>query len=982
MASISEWFRSWKPVSWRSAVVAAFVLYALIGFFVVPWIVKSQIEKRSLELLKRQATVEKVRCNPFALSLTIEGFSLPDRPGTVLLSWDRLYANAEVSSLFRWAGTLKELRIENPYVALRRFEDGTVNVLEVMDDLPEKEPQPEEEKGLPRALLQHMQVVDARVDLEDRYNRPEPLLWEIGPNQVELVAISTIPDREGGNDIELLLPGGGRVTITGKVMVEPLGLDGTFRLENNQIASSWRAVAHLFEFDLTSGVINLELDYQIGLADDGPHLVVDNTDVHITDFGFKSDLHDEELLLVDDIRVAGGHLEWPEQHVAADSVVITGATAFGWVEADGTPNWDVLVPEETQEQIVETYKTLEEKIQATAELGRFELRDAGAEFEDLTSTPPVRFEVTGVNVVVTDITTEQNSTWPFEASTTLEGEAEASAKGYVGVAPLDTMAEVSLDGLDLSKYRGYAARFAPVDLRAGVLSAAGVAKASKPQGAEALTASYEGGFKVLNLNLDETVTNGKLVGWGDLTVDGITANLEPLGAEVASVDLSTAGLEITVAEDGTINLLEFFKALSEGEEEGTTQARSATDEGGGLPPLLIGRFRLHDCYGLYTDTTVPGDPFRLEVRPVDGTITGISTTSTNPAKLDIDAAIASGGLVRVDGGLDLFDYTRLTDLSIDLRDVALPAMSPMSVKFIGHPITAGDVALDLDYDIVDRYLTASNHIEADDLELGDKVEGQGLVNLPFKLGVSLLKDAEGRITLDIPFEGSFDTPGFGMAAAAGSAAKEIFTELVKSPFKLLGKLGGDDDQDLQYIEFAAGSSTLEERARGKLDTLAAGLKQRPELALEIMGAVAPEADALALQEQSFHEALIAEGVTQEEIDTIIPLEALERLYTATVAGASLEALRAAHTPAPEAEGAEPKLDESAYRQDLRDTITAAQPVDQAIVAALASQRAEAIRAYLVEQGGLDATRVTIVPEPVSEPIEGNWVRCQLEVAAE
>ena len=979
MASISEWFRSWRLVSWRSALVAAVVLYALIGFFVVPWIVKSQIEKRSLEMLKRQATVDRVRCNPFTLSLTIEGFSLPDRPGSVLLAWDRLYANAEMSSLFRWAATLKELRIENPYVALRRFEDGTVNVLEVMDDLPENEPQPEKDEGLPRALLQHMQVVDARVDVEDRYDRPEPLLWEIGPNQVELLDISTIPNREGSNDVVVLLPGEGRVTITGKVVVEPLGLDGTFRLENNQIASSWRAVAHLFEFDLTSGIIAIELDYRIGLADDGPHLVVNDADVHITEFGFKSDLHEEELLKVDDIRVAGGNLEWPEQHIAADSVVITGATAFGWVEPDGTPNWEVLIPEETQEQIVETYKTLEEKIQATAELGRFELRDATAEFEDETSSPPVRFEVTGVNVVVTDITSKQNSTWPFEASTTLEGEALASAKGYVGVAPLDAEAEVSLEGLDLSKYRGYVARFAPVDLRAGVLSAAGVAKAAQPNGAEALTVSYEGGFEIINLNLDETVTNGKLVGWGDLTVDGITANLEPLGAEVASVDLSTAGLEITVAEDGTINLLEFFKALPE--SEGAEQAGSGTDEGDGLPPLLIGRFRLHECYGMYTDNTVLGDPFRLEVRPVNGTISGISTTSTNPAELDIDAGITSGGAVRVEGDLDIFDYTRLTDLSIDLRDVALPAMSPMSVKFIGHPITAGDVALDLDYAIVDRYLTASNHIEADDLELGDEVEGQGLVNLPFKLGVSLLKDAEGRITLDIPFEGSFDNPGFGMASAAGSAAKEIFTELVKSPFKLLGRLGGGGgDGDLQYIEFAAGSAVLEERERAKLDTLAAGLAQRPELALEVGGAVAPDADAAALQAWAFEAALIAEGVTRDQIETIIPLEALERLYTATVAGASLDALRATHVQAPEAVGAEPILDESAYRQEMSDTIIAAQPVDHATVAALASQRADAIRVCLVEQGGLDPSRVTIAPEPISEPVDGNWVRCQLEVA--
>ncbi|MEX1312457.1 MAG: DUF748 domain-containing protein, partial [Candidatus Sulfomarinibacteraceae bacterium] len=909
MSFVAAWLRSWRLVSWRSAVVAAVVLYALIGFFAVPWIVEDQIGKRSLEVLKRQATVERVRCNPFSLSLTLEGFSLPDRPGSVLLRFDRLYANAELSSVFRWALTLKELRIDTPYVALRRFEDGAVNLLEVMDDLPQQ-PETDDAGGLPRALLQHVQVVDARIDLEDRYNRPEPLLWDVGPNQVELHDISTIPNREGDNDVELLLPGGGRVTITGEVVVEPLGLDGTLKVENNSIASSWEAVAHLFEFNLTSGVIDFELEYNVFLHEDGLHLTVEDADVHVTDFSFRSDMHDENLFHVDDIRVTDAELEWPEQNVAADSVVVTGATAFGWIEPDGTPNWDVLIPEESQERIVETYKTLEERIRATAALGRFELRDASAEFEDNTLTPPVRFRLHDVDLTVTDITTEEGSTWPLEASATLEGEALASASGSVGVAPIDAEVDVSLEGLELSKYRGYVARFAPLDLRAGLLSVGGTARATRPKGAEALTASYEGGFKVAGLNLNETVTNGKLLGWGDLSVAGITAKLEPLGAEVTDVDITTAGLEITVAEDGSINLLEFFKALGES-GEGDTEGAAAADQGSGLPPVQIARFRLHDCYGTYTDETVLGDPFRLQVRPVDGTITGISTTSSSPASLDVDAGIASGGLVRIEGDLDLFDYTELTDLAIDLRDVALPAMSPMSVKFIGHPITAGDVALDLDYEIVDRYLKASNRIEADDLVLEDKVEGQGLVSLPFKLGVSLLKDKEGRIVLDIPFEGSFDTPGFGMATAAGAAAKEVFSQIVASPFKLLGKLGGGGgDQDLEYVEFEAGTAALDERAGEKLSTLAGGLAERPALVLGIVGSFDAESDLAALKLAGFEDALIAAGTTREEIETTVPLESLEDLYRATIPDPPLDALRVRHESVPEGD-ANPQLDELA-----------------------------------------------------------------------
>jgi hypothetical protein len=399
--------------------------------------------------------------------------------------------------------------------------------------------------------------------------------------------------------------------------------------------------------------------------------------------------------------------------------------------------------------------------------------------------------------------------------------------------------------------------------------------------------------------------------------------------------------------------------------------------------VQIARFQLHDCYGTYSDRTVLGDPFQLQVRPVDGTITGISTTSSSPANLDIDAGIASGGLVRVEGDLDLFDYTQLTDLSVDLRDVALPAMSPMSVKFIGHPITSGDVALDLDYEIVDRYLKASNQIEADDLDLGDKVEGQGLVNLPFKLGVSLLKDKEGRITLDIPFEGSFDTPGFGMASAAGAATKEIFTEIVKSPFKLLGKIaGGGGDQDLEHIEFEAGTSALDDRQADKLKTLAAGLAERPTLGLGVVGVVDPEGDAAALQTEAFEAALVGAGVAQEEIETVIPLDSLEQLYRSTVDEPPLDSLRTQHTSPAEGEEGAGALDEIGYRRALRAALIAAQPVDPAAVEALAPARAETIREHLVDVGGLGAERVRLLEPETSETPGESWVACRLEVAAD
>ena len=99
MSKIGEWFASWKLVSWRTAIVVAFILYVLIGFLGVPWIVGKVMVDTAQEKLGREVTVEKIKCNPFNLSLTIQGLDFPDRPGSTMLGFDEFYANLQASSL-------------------------------------------------------------------------------------------------------------------------------------------------------------------------------------------------------------------------------------------------------------------------------------------------------------------------------------------------------------------------------------------------------------------------------------------------------------------------------------------------------------------------------------------------------------------------------------------------------------------------------------------------------------------------------------------------------------------------------------------------------------------------------------------------------------------------------------------------------------------------------------------------------------------
>ncbi|MCK5375854.1 MAG: DUF748 domain-containing protein, partial [Acidobacteria bacterium] len=512
---------------------------------------------------------------------------------------------------------------------------------------------------------------------------------------------------------------------------------------------------------------------------------IDDVDYRVEDLAVVLRDSDTNILEVPSITITNGGLVWPEAALGAGAVVVEGADAFMWIEPDGTPGWEALVPEETREEAVETYRKVEEAFPWEINVGRFEIKSATARFEDRTFSEPVELGLENANLVLTDIVTEPGVQWGLKASALLFGETQAGAEGFIGTGPMSLDTDVSITDLDLANFQPYISKTAPVQLLAGRLGSSGRAKLD-PKG-EGPMASFAGDLTIHEIDLKETLVGSRVLQWGRVEINGIEAAYQPISLKVDTIDILGAGIEVVVSDEGKVNLIEMFAVMAE-----KSEGKEETE----MPPIEVAALTLHECSSAYTDRTLT-PPYTLALDQVDGTVKSVSSTATPGAKIDIKGPVRSGGMVKIDGEMDLFDPKRLTDLSINARQVKMPPVTPMSVRYIGHPIDEGKVDITLKYEITNSDLVGSNKFVTDGLALGDKVEGEGIMNLPFKLGVSLLTDKNGLITLEFPIEGNLDDPAFGLGNAIGSAATEITSELIKSPFKLLGKLGGGSgDEDL------------------------------------------------------------------------------------------------------------------------------------------------------------------------------------------
>ena len=118
--------------------------------------------------------------------------------------------------------------------------------------------------------------------------------------------------------------------------------------------------------------------------------------------------------------------------------------------------------------------------------------------------------------------------------------------------------------------------------------------------------------------------------------------------------------------------------------------------------------------------------------------------------------------------------------------------------------------------------------------MGEKIESPDAIKAPLKLGLALLKDRNGKIKLDVPVAGRIDDPEFDIAGIISSTIKNIVIKAATSPFKFIASIFGGGE-DIKYVEFAAGTSILNEESKSKLDILVNALYERPGVALEIAG---------------------------------------------------------------------------------------------------------------------------------------------------
>ena len=162
------------------------VLFGLIGYFVLPGIIKSQVEKQIADKLKRPVSIEKVEFSPYAMALTVRKFKLMEPDGAkVFVSFDELEVNASLTSLLRFAPVIEEVRLTQPYFHLARTGANRYNIDDIIALIAS---QPPSDKPT-RFSVNNIQIEGGQIEFDDQ---PEKTLHTISDLKLGIPFISSL----------------------------------------------------------------------------------------------------------------------------------------------------------------------------------------------------------------------------------------------------------------------------------------------------------------------------------------------------------------------------------------------------------------------------------------------------------------------------------------------------------------------------------------------------------------------------------------------------------------------------------------------------------------------------------------------------------------------------------------------------------------------------------------------------------------------
>jgi uncharacterized protein involved in outer membrane biogenesis len=1002
------------PLWVRLLFVAAglYALYLLLGFFVAPSIIRKQIEQRASAQLKREVTVDHVVFNPLTLSLRIEKLLVKDHDGEPLVGWARLFFNVQLFSMLHDDIHFSEIELEGFAGRLSVSKDGILNIADV---LPQSAPRSREGGRQWSLTVDRLSVNRAEIEYVD-FSRNETFRTHVGPTTFVLREFRTSGGPGAPGVFRATTESGESVEWTGRVALAPLRSNGEIRVSQIAVRKYAPYYEGLVRFDVLEGTVDAQLPYEFSIEDNKPQVRLTEAGVQVHRLEIAERGQKTPVVAIPSIEVSPVAANLQQGTVEIGRVALTGGEITARRDEHGI-NLTALLGTKNAGSAPASSATANAPASPTGKpawsvkLAEMTAKDFSAGLSDLTTPRPGELQLRNIAFSAKRISSSDLSTpLPVELSAELSPNGgQLSGSGTVALDPLQADLQLTADAVALPPLSPWLESFANLRVTQGMASLH--ARVQLGSGANGLALGGSGDLDLSLFNATD-LRGADLLKWKTLGIHGVQYTSLPLHLGVTEVSLAEPEINVVLGAD---HVLSVSTLLRQDAAAASAPPPPAVSAGGIAAPaperfIAIDRVAVGNGTVVFTDESIQ-PAVRSTISALTGTMTGATSAEIDRADLNVTGTVNQSGPLSISGKVNFLIPQFAADLRLELKRSSLAPLGPYIGKFLGYQLDRGALALDSRAKVQNRRLDSTSSVVVTDFALGAATNSPDAPHVPIQLALALLRDSQGRISLDLPVQGDLADPSFAIGGVVMKVIRNLVVKAATSPFSLIGSLfgGGTSGEELSFLDFAAGQTDLAETEAQKLDVMSKALQERPGLRLLLAGSADRASDLAVLKERLLDQRL-REGVLEEvrrlspsitSADQIIGYpEAEARL----IASLYHEQFMRRPTPAPTPPPPEPRREEPSKRfflfrwlpwgrsepaeskpapqpgsqepaimatsitpeptpsvPEMRQKLVEAQPVDDRELQKLAAARVEAGRNYLLQKG-VAAERVDVSPD--------------------
>ncbi|MCC6347794.1 MAG: DUF748 domain-containing protein [Nitrospirales bacterium] len=662
---------------------SALVLFALIGFFLLPPVLKSILTGKLSAQLHRQVSIRAIAFNPFTLSFSIRGIVVRERTGEeIFFSCDEFFLNLQSLSLLKGGPIIREVRLVKPYVHISRSDDGTYNFSDLLS--PGKEGARSPAQRPFRFSLNNISLLSGSIDFRDG---PKKTTHTVRGLTVDIPFISNLPyyvERYVEPRLEAIV-NGTAFSLKGKTKPFAGSHETTLTLKAGGISiPSYLAYSPVpLKFKVPSGL----LDVNIGISfiqqkDKAPalslHGELGGREFRITD------LRGSSLLYVPLVSLGIGSSDLIAKKLHLSKVVVRSPEAILIREKTGKLNIRRILPEEsTGERAAMARHSPPEETPFILDIDQVRLIRGKIALSDLSMDTPFKTTLEHIEVSLDHFSNNKEKTAALSASFQSDTKETAKLSGTFSVNPVVVQGNLEVMQVGLNKYAPYYRDRVSFDIVEGD---AGLSTA--------FFAAKKGDDHDLRLSgLTATVRSLKVRKRGEqeyfLSIPSVS--VRETGIDFGKRELIVGGcssqkgrVAVKRLKDGVLNVQTLVPP--------SPQPTAASPEGTRREPARAWLYTIRDItvdgYTLDAEDLVPADPVTLSARQIRIRGKAISNRRGSRGRASISCRVGKKGSFSASGTVGMDPLS--ASLKLAAKGIDITPLQPYVAERANLYITEGN----------------------------------------------------------------------------------------------------------------------------------------------------------------------------------------------------------------------------------------------------------------------------------------------------